>query len=321
MPEGSEAKPLEVITDCAVHLSLMEVVVGSFIHAFKIPFGGNFLSLNQGLFLCLCTEKLKGHAEVYQAPVQVSVVAATLKSLSPAGNKLGPMVSISMQGLLFSLGTIVFGANLLGQTLGMILLSLWSFTQTIFTLSLFYGRDMVSAWQFYLDKMQDNLHIEGPGLFQALLFLVIGKAALAALIPYALRLYGYKKLEMVSEQLSRKMAQQIPQSHNSVSVGRAVWRELTKPFFLFSFALMTLFFVFTESSQANLIWKILRPLAIATLIFYLVHSMWVKALLEKLKTWPRLNPIFLVAERTQFKIRNYGKEPRPLGGENADQNK
>lgn len=34
----------------ATHLAAIEISLGSLLHSFKVPFGGNFLSLNQGLF-------------------------------------------------------------------------------------------------------------------------------------------------------------------------------------------------------------------------------------------------------------------------------
>lgn len=40
-----------MIIEKAVNLSLIEVFLGSFLHLLHIPFGGHFLSLNQGLFL------------------------------------------------------------------------------------------------------------------------------------------------------------------------------------------------------------------------------------------------------------------------------
>ena len=92
-------------------LSLAEIGLGSLLHGLKIPLTGTFLSINQALFLTRLVKLNRNQPDARTLPFQVSNITALLKSLSPAGKKLLPMLAIASQGLLFTLGTIVFGAN------------------------------------------------------------------------------------------------------------------------------------------------------------------------------------------------------------------
>ena len=109
--------------------SLVEVGLGSFLHAFHIPFSGHALSLNQGLILTQACQKTESRKEAVTATNGIAIITAILKSLSPMGKRLTPMLAISMQGFLFSLGILILGNNILGMILGISLLSLWGFAQ------------------------------------------------------------------------------------------------------------------------------------------------------------------------------------------------
>lgn len=139
---------VEILGKYGAILSLMEIGLGSLLHVFHIPFGGHFMSLNQGYLLC----RLSIQTQVRWMPYHVSNVAAVLKSLSPAGQKLGPMLSLSMQGLLFSMGTGLFGINLVGLILGMVLLSFWAFIQPLVTYYFFFGDKLIDAADFLFKK-------------------------------------------------------------------------------------------------------------------------------------------------------------------------
>ena len=98
-------------------LALIEVGLGSLLHSLKIPLSGHFLSLNQTAFLSRSSFKLNSK----KAPLEISLTASILKSLSPAGKKLTPMLAIAAQGLLFYIGIMIwiiikFYFNILNKT-------------------------------------------------------------------------------------------------------------------------------------------------------------------------------------------------------------
>ncbi len=116
-------------------LAVTEIGLGSILHSMHIPFSGTVLSLNQCFLLSRATA-------LHRAPfvaASISNSAALLKSLSPAGKRFRPMLAISMQGLLYSLGICIFGSNFLGRCFGAVLLSFWSFIQSAFILWFIYG--------------------------------------------------------------------------------------------------------------------------------------------------------------------------------------
>src|SRR5690606_16777658 len=138
-----------LIVERAINLSLIEIVIGSFLHNFRVPFAGHILSLNQGAFLCRISTKSENRITAAQSSYEVSVVVAMMKSLSPSDKKIGPMLSISMQGFLFSFATFIFGKNTIGQMFSMIFLSIWAFLQPLITYFLIFGWSLVGAFKFY----------------------------------------------------------------------------------------------------------------------------------------------------------------------------
>jgi hypothetical protein len=123
-------------------LSATEVALGSLVHGFKIPLGGHLLSLNQGLILTWCVRRLRARVASVQAINSISLTSGALKALSPMGNRLGPMLAISMQGLLYSCGVLLLGANFAGALAGMFLLALWGVLQPVLVAWLLFGRSV-----------------------------------------------------------------------------------------------------------------------------------------------------------------------------------
>lgn len=284
----------------ATQLSLIEIVIGSVVHAFKIPFGGHILSLNQGLFLCHATVHFKSDSRRYLSPLHISSVSAILKSLSPAGQKLGPMISISLQGALYSLGVFVFGASRIGQSMGMILLSLWAFFQPILTLWIFYGKNLEGAATFYYEKLQASMPAVAPMFVGVLAAVVLLKVAIGASLPWILARVGYKKFELMTSEISKRASTY--QRHRQTSRIDTQWqalmaafRDLLRPGFLIPTLLVTGFLVFSETPNAQWVWQALRPLAVATVFFYISHSPWMHrfiAYLREKNYFPRFFAIF-----------------------------
>lgn len=133
----------------AAQLSLTEIGLGSLGHGFKIPLTGHVLSLNQLAFLL---NAINRDVLPKSSTFEISSLAAVMKSFSPAGQKIGPMLSIAMQGFLFWLSTTLLGIGLLGQLLGAVMLSLWAFIQPLITLLMIYGLSSVDLFEFHRDR-------------------------------------------------------------------------------------------------------------------------------------------------------------------------
>lgn len=244
-------------------LSLIEVGLGSLLHSFKVPFTGLFLSLNQGYLLCRVTiltqDKWIGYS--------VSNIAAVLKSLSPAGNKLGPMLSLSMQGLLFNIGTL-FGINPFGLSLGMILLSFWSFVQPVITYYLFFGEKLFNAAEFLFQKSIPYFGIEKENILKVLIGIIVFKAV--AGIVLAIFAWKSKGEDLYQEKLATIAKPKTPQTGHPVFLAL---KDLTKPFFLVSLAGTGIFLHFSQHEYSEIIWYLMRPIAIGFMFFYFSRTL------------------------------------------------
>jgi hypothetical protein len=267
---------VEVLGHYGALLSLVELGLGSVLHAFRVPFGGLFLSLNQGYLLACAAIKTGDPAIGYS----ISNVAAILKSLAPAGNKLGPMLSLSMQGLLFRAG-LVFGVNLPGLIFGMILLSLWSFIQPLVTYYLFFGDALLTALAYVYEKTLPYHGIRKEGLFMVFLAVVAAKALLAAgLAVVAWRRGGDESFHNRLAGLARAKAA------TAGAPALLALRDLSRPLFLASLALTGVFLFFSQHRFAEMMWYLLRPLAVGFLFFYFSRTLTIDRWLARLRGGP-----------------------------------
>jgi hypothetical protein len=177
-----EHKKIEFIGHYGAALSLIEVGLGSILHSLKIPFSGILLSLNQGYLLCRAALKGEEFKKSEWMTYRVSNIAAVLKSLSPAGKKIGPMFSLSVQGLLFNLGVFLFGVNVFGLCFGMILLSTWTFIQPLVTYYLFFGDKIFTAVEYLYTKTLPYHHVQKKHLWLFFIFLVCLKMVIACFL-------------------------------------------------------------------------------------------------------------------------------------------
>ncbi len=267
-------------TQTATHLSAIELGLGSTLHAFKIPFTGHFLSLNQGFFLSytlriLSASTTQSRFQLAQITFEISILAALLKSLSPAGQKWGPMLSISMQGILYSVGICVFGANIVGAIFGMIFLSVWAFIQPLITLVISFGfSDIQKMFSFYIKRLDQDYQISNQNLWTVLISIFAIKMILASLIALASFHMKSQKIKKIQQKLKIRHLNSDTNSANNVkkSVHQKVFSDITKPLFLLSFTLTYIFLFMTEDNSVLFFWKALRPLAIAILVFYFLRS-------------------------------------------------
>ena len=276
---------IELVGRYSASLSLIEIALGSLLHAFHIPFSGSFLSLNQGFLLCRASIEARDR-NIGSVGYSISNVSAVLKSFAPAGKKLGPMLSLSMQGLFFSLGEIVFGMNLLGWMLGMVLLSLWTFLQPLVTYYLFFGNELFLALDALVKKT-----IPWTGLgWRELSLILAGFLCLKIVTAIFLTCLACSRkgaecfqdrlLEMAAERGNQTVRERLQCSsgaiHDSI-------RDLLSPLFLASFAVTAFFLVYSEDPMGARIWTLLRPLAVAFLFFYISRRISFEAVLERLQ--------------------------------------
>ena len=261
----------EQLVEKAVALSVVEIVLGSLLHTFRIPFSGQFLSLNQGFFLTKSILNINSRQLSAKSSFEISMIVAVMKSLSPAGKKFGPMISIGMQGSLYSLGILLFGNNILGQVVAMILLSFWAFLQPFMSYFIIYGTDIIKAFEYFITKLNRHTPVTIDTVWSVVITILSIKIFLAILIPLLLRYMSHSTLDKYDNLLNR--LDRFPQKKSqSTSALKGALSDLFKPFFVLSMVMMISFFLFSEPSHVQAIWKGLRVIAIAFIFFYVTRS-------------------------------------------------
>ncbi len=278
----------DIQTQTATHLTAIELGLGSFLHAFKIPFTGHFLSLNQGFFLSsmvrtLSTTTNKSRFELSQLTFETSIMTALLKSFSPAGQKWGPMLSISLQGVFYSVGIFIFGANIIGSLIGILLLSLWAFIQPLITLIISFGfSDLQKVYLFYVQRLETDYHVSSQSLKLTVMVFIFIKFLLATITVIAAYCLKPQKIKALQEKIINRKKIELTQHRGEVSVHKKVFKDVTRPLFLVSFFLTFVFLFITDISLVELAWKMLRPLGVAVLLFYILRSSLTQKILLKL---------------------------------------
>lgn len=240
-------------------------------HVMKIPFSGHALSLNQGLYLTRSIKGIRSRLLSAKLALEISAVTSIMKALSPAGKKLVPMISISMQGGLYFIGIIIGGNNLIGQIFAMILLSIWAFIQPLTGFFMMYGMDLVNVFSYYLKKLNKHTAVTEETFWTVLITIISIKFVLAALIPVLNKFLNDNLLSKYDDKISELSNKTFELKHRDNLI-KGLIHDLTRPAFIISIVLMGSFFYFTGTSGAVILWKLLRAIAIALIIFVLARS-------------------------------------------------
>jgi hypothetical protein len=274
-----ENKKVEITGHYAATLSIIEIGLGSFLHALHIPFSGIILSLNQGFILsraAIFSREFPGNT---WTTYNISNVVAVLKSLSPAGKKLGPMLSLSMQGLLFNLGTLFFGINPVGLCAGMAFLSVWTFLQPLITYYFFFGEKLFSAAQYLFDKTLPYHGIKAELVLWVFVALVVTKMlvgiglGILAWKTQGNSIYGNHYDEKLMNLAKARGLKISSEESNSKHAAWLALKDLFRPIFLVSLTMTGVFLYFSESDHSKIIWYLLRPLALGFIFFYFSRTM------------------------------------------------
>ncbi len=249
----------------AASLSLIEIGLGSLLHAASIPLAGQVLSINQIAILSRASFQLKSR----NVSLKISLISSLLKSLSPAGKKLTPMLAILMQGFLYSVGVTLFGVNTVGLLMATILSSAWAFIQPLIMLYLLFGKDLLEVLKYFQKEFSFLSHIE-PSLIVKIVILTF---ALKVIVAYVVSRYLVKMSEKEFEKFQLKLTVQAKPKQKKYSSNQLfnAFMDLSQPLFIISYILTAIFLYDTRTDNVSIVWTLLRPITIGVLIFYLVR--------------------------------------------------
>jgi len=278
-PSGSLARhEIKFIT----LLSLTEIGVGSVVHSLRLPLSGHFLSLNESLVLMQASRTIPPaqkstwlRARVARSASNIALVSALLKSLSPAGKRLTPMLAILVQGLLFALGIVLGGVGNFGLALATSLSSVWAFAQPLLLAWLFVGGHFWDALTSVWVKIATPLGLSALSPVSMILVAVFLKALIAVALVFVSQAWS----DRFSNALARRGAGALrskklsPATTLPQTPARGALRDLRSPLLLFSLGLSLLFAVYDSRADAvGMLWAALRPVALAFVAFYVIRA-------------------------------------------------
>ena len=275
------ADPVEVIGTYGALLSGVEIGLGSILHSFKIPLAGHFLSLNEAFLLSRALDRGRSLRQGRTLPFSVANIAALLKSLSPAGQKLEPMLAISAQGLLFTIGTILFGANLAGAVLGSILLGLWGFLQPVAIYYLLFGQTLIQVVDYIYKKTHEAFHFEAADLYRVLATMILVKAVASVAVAILAFKISPEKASLYESKMTRSGGS--IRSTRHASLVRSAFSDLLNPLFVVSIFVTSAFLFLTQVKASQAFWILVRPIVIAFALFYLVRRISFERLIFRLE--------------------------------------
>jgi hypothetical protein len=281
-----EELSLRRVGEDAALLSVVEVGLGSLLHGLHVPLSGQLLSLNQGFLLSRATLRQAGLPGARFTPARVSNVASLLKSLSPAGKKLTPMLAIAAQGLLFNLGTLLLGAGRVGLVAGSVLASLWAFAQPLLIYLVIFGRTLWDVAEYHREKLQEALAFDPARLLWVLAAFAVAKALAAAVLAVWATL-GHEESFRAYDARLKAWASKVAAQRKGQTPGEPAWRgalrDLANPFFLVTLALSAAYFVLAESAHAELAWGLLRPIGVGYALFWLLRVVSLETAAQRLE--------------------------------------
>ena len=119
-----------------------EVTVGAFLHSLRLPMGGVLLAGLSGVLLVAGRQVFP----VRGSSLAAGVVAALLKSLSPGGVILGPMLGIFTEAALVELALLPGSQSLLTTAAAGALATAWAGLQGVATALVVYGTPIVELY-------------------------------------------------------------------------------------------------------------------------------------------------------------------------------
>ena len=261
----------------SVYMASTEVTLGGILHAARIPLTGYILSL----FQAFCLAKAHRSDNGLFTSFYVSTTVSILKTLTPVGKKVGPMVAIIAQGTLFNLGVLCLGNNIAGHILGAVLLSFWGFIQPTLFMYLIFGQDLLAG----LSTMEQRIDLYIPGFsFQILLIIIVCLKAFLASFAVLLARSSLPIETLIQEKLLSKyniLKQNSKRKNRSALV--SIYKDLTNFWYLFSFTIVGLFTWWQQSEAMTAFFIMTNYLAYSIIFFMLLRVLNLQKFADYLK--------------------------------------
>lgn len=249
----------------------IEVVAGSTLHALHIPLKGHFLALVQNYLLIYFGKALQGRNLFW-----ITSITAALKSFSPAGSKIKPMIYIFLQGVIFLLPSKIIGFNFLSVLIGSILMGQFTLFGSFLMDYILFGQAVIDSYINGVDKVLAWFGFNNLSFLQIVCLFVILKIILSLIIASTYFLKKLSKLETWSLRFTneKKFSSKeyfLAQPKFKVSMKHALIDLLSPAFYLPFILLSLMIFFFSGIDSISFGITILRGLILAWLGFLIAR--------------------------------------------------
>lgn len=247
-----------------------EASVGAALHGGQIPLRGLFMSSIQSVIMTYAANGL-GHR---RRVVWVSFLAASIKALSPTGNRLRPMMAITLQGILYVLAITLLGWNFLGVTLGGFLVGAWSAIQGVALQYLFIGNELLRAYDSIIQWIATQLNAGSFGFVA----LVSGWTILCGLVSCVLTVVAWNRRQRMPERLHAlmfKRPKMITLDGRPAGMLEAAGRglkDIARPLFWLPVAIVVAVMLVNGSPLESILWVVVRAAGVGFVLFSLVRA-------------------------------------------------
>lgn len=156
----------------------LEITLGSFLHAIKIPFGGTTLAAVAAALLVAQRQLMPQRG----LSLATGVVAALCKSVSPGGVILGPMIAITAEALLVELALLAAPRSRISAALAGGLVVCWSTFQKVISHYVYFGGDVIDLYVELLEQASRTVGLTPEAGWRVIGALVVLVAAIGAVI-------------------------------------------------------------------------------------------------------------------------------------------
>jgi hypothetical protein len=247
-----------------------EASVGAVLHGGQIPLRGLFMSSMQSVILTYAANGMGQRRRV----VWVAVIAASLKALSPAGNRARPMLAITIQGLLYALAITLLGWNIVGVALSGFLIGAWSAIQGVALQYLFVGNELLRTYDTIIQWIVRKLDVQAVGF----LGIIAGWTLMCGVASGALTLLAWKHRQQMPDRLrdvifKKPVGVQVEWRPTTIAgtIKRGL-RDIARPLFWLPVLIVTGVMLASGSSLESVLWIVVRAAVVGFVLFSVVRS-------------------------------------------------
>lgn len=248
----------------------IEMGLGSALHGMRVPLRGLVLSSLQASVMTLAGSGLGRRERI----VWVPFIAAGLKALSPAGNRLRPMLAITVQGLLYASAVRILGWNALGIGLGGWLVGAWAAAQGVVLQWLLVGHQLLRAYDAVIDWVSRHWHLGSPGLWTVVgvwIALWGSVSSVATLITWRRRRLPRRFTELMGRRLEGLRDPDAPRRSRRRAVLLGL-RDLSRPEFWMPLAIIAAVIMAAGAPWGSAFWMAVRAVIVGFVVFTAARS-------------------------------------------------